>query len=226
MLWTDGSSINVCLSPSLWFLGRGSSGRGSVHTVRCSRDVNNEIVWQRCEERALLCERVGVGQLYVSNVKFQGSVLAAFVNEVLLVWMHACACVFVLLRVCFLFNAIVCRRSARCGCALTRKGTRSLLGNTRPRRSAVSSSGIGWRSAVGGNLVTNYNLGSQVLTYWCKSAAWWSAEPQQPVRGDALDVHCCTADRLTLNLLRDTMLLSHRQRGLSKEALYLSLHSI
>lgn len=111
--------------------------------------------------------------------------------------MHACACVLVLLRVCFPFNAIVCRWSAHCGCALTRKGTRSLLGNTRPRRSAVSSSGIGWRSAVGGDLVTNYNLGSQVLTYWCKSAAWWSAEPQQPVRGDALDVHCCTADRLS-----------------------------
>lgn len=107
--------------------------------------------------------------------------------------MHACACVLVLLRVCVSLSTLSFVAAPLTVVVPSHVRARALFWETLVR----GASGIGWRSAVGGDLVTNYNLGSQVLTYWCKSAAWWSAEPQQPVRGDALDVHCCTADRLS-----------------------------
>lgn len=99
-----------------------------------------------------------------------------------------------------------------------------LLGNTRLRYSGLSTSDTGWRSTVGGDLVTIYTLGSPgPRPHGVNQPARWSTEPLQPVGGDALDahVHCCTADRLSLSsslstkLRTDSVLLSHRQRRLS-----------
>lgn len=64
------------LSPSLWFLGRGSSGRGSVYT-ECG--AAGMITMRFCDSavrrghcRGCVSVYMWVwGQLYVSNVKFQ-----------------------------------------------------------------------------------------------------------------------------------------------------------
>lgn len=69
---------------------------------------------------------------------------------------HACACnPNTINRLSYLVSGLQ---------ALTSAAHTTLLGNTHLQYSAVSSSGIGWRSSVGGDLVTIYNLGSQVLS--------------------------------------------------------------
>lgn len=136
-------------------------------------------------------------------------VVCYFVNEVLLVCFQgentACTLVSTVMRVCVsVFLSQHCRLSLIPRVLAVRSGVTahsSLLGNTRLQRRALSSSDIGWRSTVGGDLVTIYNLGSRVLApHGVNQPAWWSTEPLQPVRGDAMDahVHCCTADRLSL----------------------------
>ena len=119
--------------------------------------------------------------------------------------------------VCLPFDAVVVTSASAAAAA----AAHSLLGNTRPQHSAISSSGIGWRWTVGGDAVTIYNLGSRVLALRCKSAHCGQLEEM------LLDVHvrcCCTADRLSLT---DCVCCSATDSvGSVREALQLSEYGI
>lgn len=153
------------------------------------------------------------GWLYASNANSHGWVssawaLCASILYVFCEWSvfslcsrrrSAWVCTRVCVCVCFPFNTISALLSIACDCELRRQQCTLTFG--RPPSTAQCRLFI-WHCVLwycGWWLGDYLQLGFPGSCPCADQAVWWSTEPLQPVRGDALDVHdhCCTADRLS-----------------------------
>jgi len=178
-----------------FFSSWGKSCVRSVGGGQCSTDDNKEILWQhRGHTLHWVCVHVHAFVWDAVCVNSHARLSSEWASFTLFFWMkclkervHVWAST-VMCECLFPFQHYVpFLSSLDRGCDVN-----SLLGNTRPRHSAVSSSGIGWRWTVGGNLVTIYNLGSRVLAPppGVNQPACWSTETLQPVRGRSFGRPC------------------------------------